>query len=557
MRSSAQLQSEVVSADVLVLGGGLAGCFAAIKARESGLDVVMVDKGNLGRSGTSHQVSGVLTYFDPKKDDYDAWYRECVEAGEWVVDQDCLQGMLNETTERIRNLKDWGVQFQEEKGEFIRRPGVGHIHGRNVLMTHGGFQLMSVLRGEVLRRGVRVIEMVMTTDLLTSDGEAMTSGRIIGAVGLNIRTGKFYVFKARAICTGMRMPTLSGDGKAMAFRVGCQMRNVELSYYHDTQIDFNCAPGANHLYGEGAILVNAKGERFMHKWDPVRMDRATRVVHCRAIATEELEGRGPIFLDATHLDELAHARIEKTLPILVMSFATAGLSLRKDRIPYTVTLSDHGPGGINVDRDGATTVPGLYAAGDASDHASSGVSNIIGHGMGSAIVGHRAGEVAAGYARQVDAASVNDRQVQLLKDQIFAPMQRESGLKHQEVREHCMSLWPKGLLGPVRNEKRLKEAIAVAQEIREEEIPKLVARDYHELARSIGLGNELLLLELLPRCALVRTESRGSHYREDYPERDDANWLKWVMAKKEDGEVKVWTKPIPYEKYPLKPELAK
>ncbi|MFC1979592.1 FAD-dependent oxidoreductase [Chloroflexota bacterium] len=556
----------VVKTDVLVLGGGIAGCLAAIKSRESGLSTLVVDKGNIGRSGLSHQMSGVLTYFHPETDDHGAWYGECVEAGQWLADQKCLGGMIAKTTECINDLEKWGVSFQKERGSFIRRHGVGHHYASNIIMTYGGFQLMSVLRGEILRRGVGAIERVMVTDLLTSDGELPTGGKICGAVGFNSRTGEFYVFEAKTIviATGstnsifpvMQVPSLSGDGKAMAFRAGCEMRNIELSFYVDYPRDFNCAPGANILFGEGAILVNAKGERFMHKYDSVRLERATRVVRTLAMSAEEREGRGPVYLDATHLDEAAHHRIEMAIPTIIKSFALAGLSLKRDNIPYITGASDLGPGGIRVNERGETTVPGLYAAGATTDHAEDGVTNIITHGMEAAIHGYRAGEAAAKYATEVGSPAINETQVKLLKEGLFSPIERESGLKHKAVRENCMLMWDKGSLGPIRSEKGLKEAIYNAKEIRENQIPKLVAMDYHELTRSIGLGNELLFIELLTRCALVRTESRGSHYRGDYPERDDANWLKWVIAKREGNGIKVWAEPIPYEEYPLKPEIA-
>lgn len=556
-----------MNTDILILGGGIAGCNAAIKAKESILDVVLVDKANLGRSGLSHQMSGVLTYFDPERDSYDEWYKECVEAGEWINDQKTLEGMIYETTDRIRNYDSWGVKFQREQGGFIRKAGLGHVHARNVVMTDGAFQLMSVLRGEVLRRGIRVVERVMVTELLTSDGELPTGGAIAGAVGFNTKNGKFYVFKTKAtviatgstnsICPVMRVPNLSGDGKSMAFRAGCEMRNIELAYYSEWPRDFNCSSGANILHGEGAYLVNANGERFMHKYDPVRGERATRVVIAHAIASEELAGRGPIYLDATHLDEAAHRRIEMAIPIVVRSFALAGLSLRKDRIPYTSGLSDLGPGGIRVNRSGETSIPGLYAAGAATDHAEDGVDNIIGHGMGSGIAGYRAGEAAAKYVMEIREPTIDERQVKSLKEGMFVHMKRQSGLKYQEVMGHCIRIWERGLLGPIRNKRGLEEAMSAAQEIMDEEVPKLVARDFHELARSIGLGNGLLLLELLPRCALLRTESRGSHYREDYPTRDDENWLKWVIAKRENNGIRVWAEPIPYSEYRLKPKLAK
>jgi succinate dehydrogenase/fumarate reductase flavoprotein subunit len=523
------LKDEPVITDVLVLGGGIAGCLAAIQARASGQDVLLVDKGHLGRSGTSFQMSGVLTYFDLEKDSLEDWYRECVEAGQGVVDLDQLEGAIPETSDRIHDLRSWGVEFLHSGQALMRRPGVGHLHARNVVMAKGGFQLQSVLRGQVFRRGIRVMERVMTTDLVLSKHDP---SRVVGAAGFSVRTGKFHGFGAkaiviatgstRAIWTGMRLPVLSGDGKAMAFAAGCQMRNVDLSYFQEAPRDLNIGPGANLLYGLGAVLINARGERFMEQWDPVRLDRAPRAVHCRAIAAEEQAGRGPVYMDATGLDESAYATIEKALPILVMNFETARLDLRRDKIPYTTVLCDHGPGGIRVDRQGRTSLTGLYAAGDAADHASDGASNIITHGMISAVEGHRAGEAAALYAK---------------------------------VRQKCMALWRH--LGPIRHEQGLKGVLKTARDIKGSDLLQLRADDYHQLSRCIGLENELLFLEMLAASALYRTESRGSHFREDFPEKDDKNWLKWVITAKKDGKMKVWDEPVPQDKFSRRPKLEK
>jgi succinate dehydrogenase/fumarate reductase flavoprotein subunit len=556
------IADETLRTDILVLGGGIAGCFAAIRARESGLDVVLVDKGHLGRSGTSYQMSGVMTCFDPERDNHDLWYRECVETSEWMADQDCLSGMIPETFERVREMESWGVEFQKHKGRWIRKPGVGHVNARNILMVEGGFQLQSVLRGEVLRRGVLVVERVMATELLRSNKEA---GRVTGAVGFNIRTGRFYVFEsratilatgsARAIWTGMRLPMLSGDGNAMAFRAGCDMRNRELAVYYEVPADFDSiGPGSNVLFGEGAVLVNAGGERFMERWDPRRMERAARSIRFMAVATEQDQGRGPIYLDATGLDDAAYARIEKALPIPIRCFKAAGLDLRKDQIRWSYTLADHSPGGVRADRDGATTLPGLFVAGDTSDHSSSGACNIITHGMVSAIEGDRSGRAALASARAAEREAHDPSRVNQLISDMLIPLHRETGLSHHQIREGCMAIWP--LLGPRKNEARLKSAIVTAREIRNEEIPKLAATDFHELSRCIGLANELHLIELYARCALLRTESRGAHFREEYPEKDDANWLRWVIARK-NGEamdaMELWTEPIPFERYPLRP----
>jgi succinate dehydrogenase/fumarate reductase flavoprotein subunit len=348
---------------------------------------------------------------------------------------------------------------------------------------------------------------------------------------------------------------LTDDVMGMAFRAGCEMRNLELSMIGPTATHFGVL-GANILLGEGAILVNARGARFMLKWDPVRWERAPRSVMGRAIATEEIEGWGPAYLDATHLDEMAHRRIEKAIPEVMSVLAKGGVDLRKDKVEWTTELGGLGPGGIRVNRHGATMVPGLYAAGACSDHGEDGVINIITHGMESAIGGDRAGRAAGLYAAQASEPKIEPSRVQALKSQIFSPLCRQSGIEYYQARQLCNVFRQEGLVGATRNARGLKRAIELAQEISQEKLPYLVARDYHEMAKVIGLGNELVLVELLARCALHRTESRGSHYREDFPHRDDARWLKWVIARKADGEARIFDEAIPLGDYPISLDLS-
>ena len=561
---------EVLTADVLVLGGGIAGCMAAIRARELGADVVLVDKANVGRSGHSHMMSGTMYYFDPEKDRerYKDWYQECVETSEWLADQKRLENMIVETGERLREMDGWGVRFLKQDSEYVRTPGVGHYYARNIIMTQGGFQMMSVLRGEVLRRGVRTIERVMATDLLTSDGELPTKGRVVGAVGFHVRKGKVYVFKAKAVvvATGSVdsvygyaiQRNLSGDGMAMAFRAGGEMRSLDLTFWSPSAKGFNMSAGQNVLVGEGVHIVNAEGERFLKRWDTRRMENASRMVIAQAQANEESEGRGPVYWDATHLGEGSHVRIEGAIPIIIRNLAVRDLSWRKHKIAYSLFTYTGGPGGIKVlDRKGSTTVPGLYCGGAVSDHAEDGAANIINHGTEAAIGGYRAGEGAAEFTTTTIEPIVRENQVKRQNEQIFAPMKRETGLSDRDVRAHFRSIYETGLIGPIKSEKGLSEAIEMAEGIRVEEIPKVRANDYHELARSIGLANTLVFLELYPRCSLLRKESRGAHIRGDYPERDDANWLKWVIAKKGESGIEVWAEPIPFDEYPLKPEAVK
>lgn len=547
------LIDEIIQTDILVIGGGIAGCMAAIRARDTGADVILVEKANVGRCGISHQMNGVLTYFQPQKDSALDWYKECVEAGQGLSDLNRLHGMVEETSYRISEMEQWGVKFQKEKGEILRKPGFGQIQARNAVLACGGFQLMSVIRGEVLRRGVRLVERVMISDLLTSDGLRPTRGSVAGAIGFGIRNGRFHIIRSKAVVLTAgaarnllsSVPTISltDDGKAMAFRVGAELRNLELSMIGPTAAHFGVL-GANILLGEGAILINARGERFMPVWDPLRQERAPRSVMGRAIASEERNGRGPVYLDATNLDEMAHRRIEKAIPEVVAVLSKGNLELRKDRIQWTTEISGLGPGGIRVDRNGLTSVTGLFAAGACSDHGEDGVINVITHGMESIIGGDRAGRAAASYVSETGDIEIDKEQVNGSKSSIFDPLKRDSDIDYSKARKLAGIIKEEGLLGPVRNEKGLRRAIALSQEI-QAKFTDLKASDFHDLARIHGIKNEIIIIEMMARCALFRTESRGSHYREDYPERDDKNWLKWVMASRCNDKIDVYIERVP------------
>jgi succinate dehydrogenase/fumarate reductase flavoprotein subunit len=219
--------------------------------------------------------------------------------------------------------------------------------------------------------------------------------------------------------------------------------------------------------------------------------------------------------------------------------AKGGRDFRKDRIEYNVRISDLGPGGIRADRVGRTNIPGLYAAGAASDHGEDGVSNVITHGMESAIGGYRAGHAAAKFAYNKEESRIDDSQLKGFIQHIYEPMGKAKGMRHQEVRQKIKKMGEDGLVGAVRNANRLKNAIEIIEQIKGM-LPDLIAQDSHDLTRALGLNNEVLFVELLAKCALHRTESRGSHYREDYPGRDDDNWLKWVIAKKVGEDIKIW-----------------
>src|SRR3990170_4285497 len=226
-----------INADVLVIGGGLAGVWAVIRAKDFADEVVLVDKARVSRSGASTSAAGVM--LAPQDDDnLNLWMREIVEKGEYLNDQDWVQKLLIDQIQRIKDMESWGIPFErDESGRIKRIIGRGHEHTR-ILMFHGK-ELMEKMREALLNKGVKLVERVMVTDLLTSDGKHPTSGRVVGAVGFNYRTGEQCVFESKATVVAMGsifpknggryVDNITGDGYATAFRSGAELCCMELS----------------------------------------------------------------------------------------------------------------------------------------------------------------------------------------------------------------------------------------------------------------------------------------------------------------------------------------
>lgn len=555
--------------DILVLGGGFAGLWAAIKAKaNSPLKVTLVDKATPGRSGNAALISGVLTYFDPEKDDLDKWLQEGVEVGLYLNNQPFLERAIIETYHRVRELDEWGVPFMKENGEYHRRHGSGHLHAQNVHMLEGGWHLMWILRSKALSLGVELVEKVMVTDLLTSDGQRPTKGKVVGAVGFHMHTGAFQVIKAKTTvlangpCTmawkhGIsQSPLLSGEGQVAAFDVGVQMANLEMLRATLNPKGFQCAPGANAIFGHGAYLVNRKGERFLSKWAPERIEHAPKSVIMRAITVEEREGRGPVYLDLRHVDPKDIGVIEKAVPVVTMNLKRGGYDLKRDLIEFTANVfgTEGTSGGLMINERCETNIQGLFAAGDITCHPTSGADNMIGDGMNSIIEGAIAGESAREYCQRAATIETAREQVEDSRERIYAPLQpHKKGLKYFELYEVLQPLLFDHL-GIIRTEAKLREAIKQLDEIEMTKVPTLVAADFHELARVIGVSNVVKIMGLSARAAIRRTESRGFHYRADFPKLDNKAWLKRVMTQNDGREIKLWEKAIPIEGYKFKPQ---
>jgi len=561
MRAKIEEMGKLIETDVLVVGGGIAGAFAAIAASEFPVEVTLVDKGSFGRSGCSALASGVWRSYLPG-DDLELWYKERMGAGVPLVDRKLLKKRIVEITKVMGKMDEWGVKWVKEGGRFVRTKGTGDTVPRNAMLAEGGPQMMLAVRNQALKRGVKVINKVMITDLLTSDGRHPTKGKVIGAIGFHSQTGDVYIFKAKATILAAGgtkglpyasagqpgdngMPrNLAGDGEAMAFRVGAELVNMELKLEVNgvEMRDFSCAPSMNLLFGLGAKFTNRLGERFMERYDPVRKESAERWVTTVAVATENREGRGPVTLDCTQFGADQIKLCKGVIPIIMDTLEKGGYDLTKDKIVYEPNWppnSVNGKCGARTNEKGETSIDGLYAAGACTVAPVEALP-------GCSISGWHAGDNAAEHSLSTGPVFIGPEvieQVEGLRADILAPLRIEDGVEFSQVQGDVAEIIKENI-GVFQHEERLKRATGELTKV-EEGMPRVRARDCHELIKVLSIRNYVKVLELAVNAARRRTESRNGFVREDYPETDNVNWLKRILLRREEDKVSFWEEPIP------------
>lgn len=554
----------VLDADVLVAGGAIAGLFAAIKAKEKApsLKVLLLDKCQSGAAGCSAHAAGVLPYWQPG-DSYDDYAHDIiVDNSEYLIDQDYVDTAIRESWDRFCDLEKCGVQVQRDiHGKPKRIPIISTKNGFGTPF-YGGTELTWKCRMKAVSLGVEIIDRAFVTDLL------MDGDRCVGAVGFNIRTGEFYIIRARGtiLANGTvffgRRPQMgpagtTGDAGAIALRAGAQYRNGEQLWatHGPAALD---SSGVHVIFGSDGHLVNAKGERFMEKYSPKLLEESKRYIVARGILQEWREGRGPCYLDCTHLSPQTINTIYTSLPRLAIALREWGWDLSKDKIEWVpYGLTPQCVGGIRVDSANGevTGMKGLWAVGNASDFCGGADTTAVTALLGSATMGARAGQRAAEQAAAVSLGKPDASQAQSFKERVFAALKPEKTTS-MSLKDAATSLSQVMMryVNLIKDETMLKRAIEELNKL-EQSFAGLVAKNPHDLMMVEGLKNKLLVGKVSAASALVRKESRACHYRSDYPKRDDKNWLKWVVAKLEAGEPKVWTEDIPIHRWKYKPSV--
>lgn len=557
---------EVLDADVLVVGGGPAGAQAAIRAAQLGASVILVEKAYLSRSGGalyahSHEAPRVRSAQEREQ-----WLREYVENSSYLIDQEWLQVFLEEAPKRIEDLVSWGVPYERDAQGALRYGQYGF--GKVATVLHvDGMKLMEHLRKQVLSRPIRLVERVMLTDLLTSDGEHPTRGRVVGAVGFHTRTGRFYIFRSRAtvIATGpfiskmhyTHLDNLTGDGQMTSFRAGAELAGLE--FCHHSRFSHWArrfqGHGQSQLIALGARVLNADGERIMERYDPIRMEHAGLTPISRAIITENLEGRGPCYVDMRHFSQEELEILWRIAPATMKSFGEFGIDITKEPVEANPYVFLGMSAGLRIDLGAATNLPGLFAAGSVT-YGGSGSSNTaaIGGATGASVAGYRAGESAWRAAQELGEASLDWGQVEHLREQAFAPLGRAGGVRPFDIFYAVNRISNPAPYSLFKSGPRIRETLERLRRVQAEELPQVSAPDLHELVKANEARNVAALADLGFRAALAREESRGDKLlREDFPFRDDRNWLKWILVRQGREGIEISLLPIPFERYPVQP----
>ena len=554
---------EVLQTDVLVIGGGLGGCMAAIKASEEEVDVTLIEKSVLRRGGNAatglHRIPLIHPDFNMSWEDY---ARKSAAWGE-IVNEDLTYTVARDSYGIINDLEAWGIKIRWDDGSFLFDVAPDIIFPEKVTAyPPEGSSFKPKLAKQVRKQGVRVLERTMVTSLLTEDGTA--GKRVIGATGLNTRTGEFTLIKAKAVIIasggGYRTyrhpdtcfaptrnisagcPTNVGEGVVVAFRAGAEILNMELWKQSPVWKDYEHWGVGPVAFLHGSRVIDNRGEPIAAVRSPDDMKRAMVFNWVKA---EQMEGRGPVYYDLTFLDEEKIREKEEALKreceAYFVYMRARGLDMRKTPLEYEIHAPYHhnNQAGIAIDHNGKTSLEGLYAAGDS-------------HGggwrfssMGAFVFGARGAKEAAQYAKSASMADVNRKQVESEKERVFEPLTQNGDINPLEFEDRVRHLVT-DYVGFLRSEGKLRRGLDRLLYFKEGFLSQLRAENIRELVRSLEVKAIVDMAEMHMRSALFRTESRilpaAIHYRVDYPDSDNENWRKHTVLKRENGEIKISTR---------------
>ena len=560
--NKSDIESKRIKTDVLVVGGGIAGLTAAVSIKEENpdADVLIVEKQTTGYAGKANKGGGVLQYFDLENTTPESFneYHANAVAG-YLSNQNLLKKYVGMNNLLLEKLESWGVKIPRKKiptGPFT------YIFGVDLDIT-------LQMRKTATKLGVKFIDKTTISDLLTDNGE------IAGAVGYSILDGTFYVFEAKKVmlATGSQdyrvAPMWScgrGDGIAAAYRAGAQMRNAEFGNFAQL---FRKGSNRECVFGE-QVMYDAYGENITKNFRRFpEADISSTAV--REWYNQMQAGRGPIYLhpmesESTKNDTMMFYIWDRPygLPFWKIDFEKgSSVDGAEGEEKWEVVpgfVGEQSP--VKVDEQMETTIKGLYAAGDVcygGSCAAGAVPAPPGRNRGSGILnavfnGYVGGMEIAKSVGNVDFKKIDEAKVEELKEDAFAPLFREEGVSAIELIDKIQDI-----MCPVENsvymsEHRMEKCLEKIEKLKET-AKNLKADDFHYLLSCHEAEAMLLSAEMQFRAALLRKESRGWFLREDYPNMDNKEWLKWIVVEEKDGKMNFSTEDVPINDYQVKPPM--
>ena len=574
--------------DALVIGAGGAGLWAALELARAGVSTGVLTKLYPTRSHTGAAQGGVCAALGNQEEDHWEWHMfDTVKGGDYLVDQDAAEVLAHEAIETVIELEHMGLPFnrtpdgkidQRRFGGHTRNFGEGPIKRACFAADRTGHMILQTLYQNCIKAGVQFYDEYHVVDLLFEGGDGGDGGRAAGAVAYRIADGELHTFGAKAVllATGgngrmfsitSNAHSLTGDGMSLVYRHGIPLEDMEFYQFHPTGIYGIGILLSEAARGEGGTLLNADGERFMSRYAPKAMELAPRDMVSRAIYLEIRDGRGAgpkkdyVYLDVRHL---GRAVIEEKLPDIT-EFARVYLGVEPLTEPVPVQPTAHyAMGGIPTDlrtrvvRDEVNTVvEGLFAAGETACVSVHGANRLGTNSLVDLLVfGRRAGREMAAYCRAAEAPSIAADVEEPVRSELEALRTRPEGESPSALKAELATLMMDNV-GVFRTARMMAAAVAGVAAIKER-YTRVRVRDTGrifntDLLEARELGYLIDGAEAMASSAIARTESRGAHSRDDYPERDDVNFLAHTLAYRGEAGPSLRYKPVTITRFEPKP----
>lgn len=536
--------------DVLVVGAGLSGLRVAIELVGE-TDVAVLSKVHPLRSHSVAAQGGINASLG-EEDSWEAHAFDTVKGSDYLADQDVVEVMAKEAPRAVIENEQWGTAFSRtEDGRIAQRPFGGAMFPRTCYAAdRTGHNLLHTTYEQAMRLGVKFYHEWFVTSIVRSEK------KVCGLTAIDIATGEVHGFEAKAVVLatggfgrvyGHSTNALinTGDGAALALRAGVPLKDMEFVQFHPTTLYPSSILITEGARGEGGYLLNADGKRFMDEYAPKQMELAPRDIVARAIQTEINEGRGIddayVHLDLRHL---GRKKIMERLPgIREISIFFAGVDPIEEPIP--VRPGQHySMGGIHCDKDGVTPLSGLYAVGETACMSVHGANRLGGNSLLETLVfGRLVGQKVLEYLavpQEADSCQVEDAAFEM-REKLQAILLRDSGESPAEIRSQLGEIMDNEV-GVFRGQATLESSLKAIRFLKERftkiALPRSEERFNYSLTRALELENALDLAEVISMTALMRRESRGAHWRTDYPKRDDEGFLKHSLITKVEDYLK-------------------